>query len=298
MPLAGHILGPLLLAAQPVPTAEAQEAPTISDGIVVTAPPSASERRKQLRSMARTLIRAPRNGRPIARFFYPVCPQVIGLERADAAAIEQRIRDNATQLGLGPEAGADCTPTIRIAFMGPRAGSSDTWLDDGSAPIEHLTRAERLRVLNEQGPVRAWSKTKLRDKEGRPFVFDEGFTEIRNLDRKDYRVTNEITGAAVLIAREAAEGKTLAQLADYATMRALAGTNGAGRNVRASTILTLFTGSDAPDGLTVFDRALLSQLYGSAKNAWVRSVYKTIAARAVDMERAARDAGNTHPSKQ
>ena len=292
MPISGLKLAPLLLATHPPPPSSYSEPQQDGDGIVVTPPPSEANRRKELREIVRELIRKPRRGRPIARFFYPICPQILGLKPADAAAIAQRMRANAQAIGLGQNAKSNCKPNITVAFLGPDSGPPDKWLRYDSSAVSHLARWQRMRVLAEQGPVRAWSRTQVRDADGRPFRFDEGFTEVRYLGRLEYEVTNEITGAAVLIERGAAEGKSLRQLADYVTMRALARTNGADSEVSASTILLLFDRAEPPSGLTAFDFALLSELYAAPRNSWERSIYRRIAARTVEMERSAGEPAN------
>ncbi|MEM7666213.1 MAG: hypothetical protein AAF250_10200 [Pseudomonadota bacterium] len=265
---------------------QAEQSASQEPTIIVTAPKSDAERRKELREMARNVIRPPRQGRPIARFFYPVCPKVVGLDPASAEAIEARIRANAEEFGIGANPDRDCTATVRVAFMSTRAGPPESWLSYSSPALAHLVKYQRQRVLEEDGPVRAWNKTKMRDFDGRPIRFDEGFAEIK-AHRGAPIVTNEITGAAVLIGRKAAEGKSVRQLADYASIRSFVGTGAADGNALApaQTILALFQSDNPPSELTTFDRALISQLYSTSKNSWQRRVYLNVAAQALRSER-------------
>ena len=62
-------------------------------------------------------------------------------------------------------------------------------------------------------------------------------------------------------------GKTLLQLADYATMRSLAFTRETRGEPAAATILSLFDGDGPkPERLTAFDLAYLDSLYDGMPN--------------------------------
>lgn len=265
--------------------------------IVVTPPITQGERREQLRDFARAVIREPRRGLPIARFRFPVCAKVIGLADDDARAIETRIHDNAARIGLGADPDPDCTPTIRAAFMAPGAGPPESWLSDDSPQLAHLPIWQRRELQAEAGPVRAFNRVIVRDHEGQPIngsekngrVMDAGIpTLVDPLGASDPINVAEITGAAILIEREAADGFTLAQLADYITLRTLlaTGTPDADTIVAAPTILTLFQGRDAPAGMTSFDEALLQALYRASRNSTPRRVISDVAVRTVRAERA------------
>lgn len=282
----------LLAPAQP---ALAEPPPVVGKPIIVRPPPTEAERHKELRDFTRAVIRPPRMKQPVAKFFYPVCVTVLGLEAEAAGVIAARIRENAEALGVGADRSPDCVPTVRVAFMAPTAGSASGWLTMESPQLAHLPPDQRSRVLTETGPVRAWNKVAVRDVDGRAFRPQFGdqlrfptFSEFEPLSTSDPIVTTEITGAAVLIARDAAHGLTLGQLADYATMRALIGTGVPEGGAPAPTILTLFTDAEPPAELTDFDRALVRELYDASRNAKPRRVYNDIARAAVAAERSGR----------
>jgi hypothetical protein len=92
-------------------------------------------------------------------------------------------------------------------------------------------------------------------------------------------ISVEVTGSVVMIELAQANGKTLTQLADYATMRTLANTNGLDpQSVPAApTILTLFQDEDAPAELTQFDRSLISGLYSTTTRGRENRFYSRIA---------------------
>ncbi|MEM7689707.1 MAG: hypothetical protein AAF291_11865 [Pseudomonadota bacterium] len=283
------------LAADPADGDEARA----KKPIIVTAPLSEGERRKQLRAFTREIVRPPRRDRPIARFRFPICVQVKGLPPEDARAIEGRIRENAQALASGANDDPDCTPTVRVAFMAPAAGPAQVWLSQDSKQLSHMPIYQRQRVLAEKAPVRAWSKTVLRDQFGQPLRLldkngrvigeQDGFVLIDQFSASDPIHVSETTGAAVLIERDAAEGFTLAQLADYITMRALLDTSPPDpkRPPSAPTILTLFDKGPSPKGLTPYDEALLRGVYDAPRNSAPRRIIANTAANVARFERRA-----------
>ena len=254
--------------------------------IIVRPPLTENERKQELREFTKQIVRPPRMRHPVAKFFYPICPQVLGLATDDAEAIAERIRENARALGVGANTDPACLPTVKVAFMAPAAGTSERWLTVDSVQLAHLAIYERERVLAENGPVRAWNRVVVRDFNGEPIEVGT-MIQIEPYSRNDPIVTTEITGAAVLIAREAAVGFTLAQLADYITMRTLIGTGAplSEEGVPADTILTLFDKPDPPAEMTSFDRALVAELYNASRNSSPRRIYNDIARAAVKSER-------------
>jgi hypothetical protein len=265
--------------------------------IIVTPPKSAGERRAQLRRFTRQIVRPPRRGRAIARFRFPICPQVIGIAAEDARVIEARIRATAVRIGLGANDDATCTPTIRVAFMAPAAGPAERWLGLHSSQLAHLPIYQRRAVLEEIGPVRAFNRVVLRDSNGQPLRGGErngrvigGLDtppQIEPFSASDPVHVNETTGAAILIERDAAQGFTLAQLADYITMRTLLGTSepDRGEPLAASTILSLFQSGNPPDSLTAFDLALLDSLYNASRYSSATRVIAVTARKTVEAER-------------
>ena len=267
--------------------ASADESSAAGTTIIVRPPATESERRQELREFTKQIVRPPRMHQPIAKFFFPVCPQVRGLAAADAEVIAERMRQNARALGIGANEDPKCAPTILVAFMSPAAGPPEKWLSAHSPQLAHLAARERERVLSEAGPVRAWNRVEVRDFYGQPQVVGETtLIDPQPKSKTDPIVTTEITGAAVLIARDAAEGLTLAQLADYATMRTLIGSGAPpdGELTPVETILSLFEDADPPVGMTSFDKALVAELYNASQNSSARRVYNDIAAAAVRSE--------------
>ena len=291
-------IGLMFTAAPPAADESTQGAdppPSQSTTIIVTPPASQSELREELRDFTKQIIRSPRLRQPVAKFLHPVCVKVLGLAAPDAEAIAQRIRAHARDFGIGSDDNPDCIATVRVAFMAPEAGPPERWLSADSPAIAHLAGYQREQVLREAGPVRAWNRVAVRDVNGRAFRVRLGdqlrfpeYTEVEAFNSSDPIVTTEITGAAVLISREAAHGFTLAQLADYATVRTLIGTSAPSRDgsLPAPTILSLFDDAEPPAEMTSFDRALVAELYNASRNSSALRIYNDIARSAAEAKRA------------
>lgn len=253
-------------AAEDDSPARGKEAvPDAENRIVIEA--RRERRRDVLREQARAITRPPRIDRPLGTFKMPVCPQVYGMKREYAAVIEARFRDNLDRLGI--RAGSeDCRANVYILFVRD--------LDEGirevakSTPIfKALLSYQRDRVLNETGPVRAWNLSELRDEDGRPFAVDSGsglpINRPHIATRLRLPVTVEIVGSAVAFDVSGLPGKSLFQLADYATVRGLTAIDPDRRDDPRplDSILALFDeDSVPPEEMTLFDRAYLKTLYG------------------------------------
>lgn len=260
--LAGIVLGPV--------SAAAQDSRAESDDIVVTGQAATTPTRAEVSRQARSItppgdIRAT----PLARFEDRLCPGISGLKADYAGLMVARIRDHAEGLGMWMAEDGNCSPNFVIAFV-----------DDGQAAIAELERSqghlfdtltlpERRELLAETGPARVWTSTATRTRDGMPIarresLTDPPVTQMAMAHSKIYLSTREdITSVLVVFDRRQVAGRTLDQLADYATMRGLARTRPiAGEGTAMDTILSLFDESAPPPaGLTDFDRAYLASLY-------------------------------------
>lgn len=256
------MIGPaLLLAAQAATPAPAQTGPTV----VVEG------RRADRVTAARRLavkIAPYQSGRdPLPRFTDPICPAADGLPGPVAAAFAARVRTDAAQAHI-PVAGAGCTPNIIVLFP-----------PDGREAVRALRRARpglfaalapdrTRRLTDEPGPVRAWSYTQLRSRDGD----EERLATLTHLPAPELYVRDasilktttrmDVDGAVVVIDQPAAIGKTINQLADYVAMRTMAQAKPVDADGGEPTILRLFDPDTQPTaGLTAFDQAYLRAFY-------------------------------------
>lgn len=243
--------------------------PTAPDEIVVTALPD--EDRQTLDRQARAISHLTGSGllhEPLARFQAPVCPGVIGLPRQLAELMVYRIRFNAQRVGMSVAAEDGCEPNIIVAFIKDGQATVERLAQTRSHIFSELTRAERLELLAETGPVRVWTNTAVRSRQGDSLRGRRDHVEVPVVNVANthshiflaHRI--DIESAVVVFDGPALSGLSINQLADYATMRSFARTRAPEGQAPAETILTLFSADEErAAGLTPFDLAYLTGLY-------------------------------------
>lgn len=210
---------------------------------------------------------------PLARIDDRVCPGVIGLKREFAEMMVGMIRQRAEMFGLPLAKESKCTPNILVLF------SSDGRA--ALAELEHKYRSisavlslrETRELTKEEGPARVFSIVETRMLNGMPIGRSNDLMKppVGMADGGHSRITlgtqRAIVASLVVFDRKAAYGLTLAQLADYAVMRAFARTRDVATGQSLDTILELFDkDGPKPAGLTAFDRAYLAALYEGVPN--------------------------------
>lgn len=264
---------PMLIACGSAIDARAQSSPPSGDEIVVQAELEKAER--QVEALTREITRRPRTDKPISKRYSAVCVGVYGLSADFAHVLISRIEENARTLGIHV-LGEGCQVNTLVAFT-----------NDSRAEIERLRKAEPWlfetlldyeydRILRGNGAAQAWHSTQVKGADGKPLrtemlpcppvcppreaeINDQAFAS--NISQQ-LRV--DIEGSIAVFDNAHVPGKSIQQLADYATMRLFAPTDDVSNGApgEMSTILSLFAeDGDAPDGLTAFDRAYLGALY-------------------------------------
>jgi hypothetical protein len=261
----GAFCAPLPLAAQSAPPPDAAS----GKEIVVTGKtekPSSDEVFEEARGVSRV---GPHQDYVVAlpRFWAPVCPGVAGLRTASAESMVDRMRENLARLKV-PLAKEGCSPNLVVAF----ADDGRTLLSslDDKRPFELISQSERAEMLTDPKPVHVWNNIAPRwTGQGHPPRDWLHASVWGQLDRTSMPVSYDIVSALVVFDREAVLGMTLAQLADYATMRGLSHTRPASGDQPMATILSLFDegGGAGPDELTSFDVGYLRSLYWDQPNA-------------------------------
>jgi hypothetical protein len=231
---------------------------------------------------------------PLPRFEDRLCPGVLGLREDAAAYIIHRIRYNAEQLKLrlAPDDGK-CEPNLIVALLENAQGQLVELARRRGYMLAGLSVTERGDLLDSPGAARVWVNTATRTNTGMPVPSqrDAGSAPERTISydaesgapvklplppvaagsaahsRIYFPVREDILSVMVLFDAELVRGKSLLQLADYATMRGMAFTRETSGEVPASTILSLFDGDGPkPERLTDFDLAYLQSLYDGIPN--------------------------------
>ena len=270
--------GALIISTAAWAQADTATPPTRSrDNIVVTGraegeAPTEREVTRQARAITEpgALRRA-----PLPRFEDRLCPGVIGLKADAASLMIDRIRDTAARLDLWlTEDDGTCSPNFIVAFVEDGQADLQRIADNQYWMFRDMSRADQRDLLEEEGPVRVWTITQIRTRDGIPVPRSDSLFAPPQVNTwmahsKIYLpIREDITRVVVLFDKEGVKGKTLLQLADYSIMRGLARTRPVSESGQAmDTILALFdTAGSPPLQMTEFDRAYLGAVYDGIPN--------------------------------
>ena len=202
---------------------------------------------------------------PLARFEEPICPGVIGLPFDLAGPLIVRVRAVADAVGIDTAKASDCRPNVIIAFTGDGKADLQEIANRDSSLLSGMTYWERKKVLKVDGPVRAFSLVATKSNTGMSGSGNGQQFETTIASRLVLSTRRDIAIAVVLFDADAADGKTVTQLADYTAMRTFARTKPPKGDVYYGTILQLFDNVEpAPERLSDFDIAYLQAVYTGA----------------------------------
>lgn len=261
----------------------AQAAEGEPDAIVVT---GNREQQAQIAAQqAKAVTLKPLADNPLPRFYAPICVKVFGIDPAYGAVIRERVMHNARTLNL-PLGKSDCQPNVWIGFTRNSKVEVERLRKQLPEMFGTLSKVDIERIFRGSGAAQAWQATEVRGADGRPIPLIE--IEIGGVKRQvpyssQYQtgrltamVRSDIYGAIVVFDAARASGRTVQQLADYATMRILAPVEDFETTPEygAPTILQLFAeDADAVDGLTEFDWAYLAAFYKLDRGAKASAVH-------------------------
>lgn len=209
---------------------------------------------------------------PLPRFEDRVCPGIIGLETEFAELMVSRLRMNAQEFGLRLASDGDCDPNLVIAFVEDSRAYLADLIERRGYLFREMTPTEREAMLDEADASGVFHQVSARTRDGIRVGRRDNLAQIPEAGMwqahsRIYRpVRQDITYSLVLLSKDDVSGLTLRQLADYATLRALATEFPEEAGESEASMLTLFSGSERPEELTTFDRAWLTRLYAGIPN--------------------------------
>ncbi|MEL1249073.1 hypothetical protein [Aurantiacibacter gilvus] len=212
---------------------------------------------------------------PLPRFEDRICPGVLGMEREYAELMVAHLRDNVEMFGLRLAGSEEegCEPNLVIAFVDDGRGYLQELMQRRSYLFADMDRPDREELVAGDAPYRVWHQVAARTRDGIRVGSRENLTQppeagMWQAHSRIYRpVRHDITYALVLIDSAAVEGLTLRQLADFATLQALATEFPDGAEDNPGSMLRLFEGDDtAPESLGPVDAEWLAQLYNGIPN--------------------------------
>ena len=276
----GSIVAFLALPGESVLLAQSQPtvAPTDEATIVVT-----GNREKQAAAaavQAKVITQKPSGDVPLPRHYAPLCVITFGIDPNYGEVLAQRVSDNARLLGLAV-GGPGCSPNVWIGFVSNSKAEVAKLRKTNPEMFTGLKQFEIDRIFGGSGAAQVWNSTEQRSVDGKPLasMTINGREVKTNPQYQGGRtvspIRTDINGSLVIFDRVRANGLTVQQLADYATIRILAPVQDIAR-VEPGTvpsILTLFAvDSENPEGLTEFDWSYLSALYRLDRGAKAASI--------------------------
>lgn len=262
----------LLLAATaaialPPMQAVAQEKADTPGEIVVSG--VLDEEQPVVNQVTRTITQRPRTGKPLSRQYAQVCVGVFGMAPEYAQVIITRVEANARALDI-PVGGDGCQVNTLIGFVKDSKAEVVKLRKEQPWLFSTMLDYQYERILKGNGAVQAWHATMVKGANGKEFasaviagrevVINKQFSASNIADQ----VRVDMEGSIVLFDTAFVPGKTLQQLADYASMRSFASVLDLsdGDPAGPPTILTLFNkDGTAPDGLSPYDWSYLTALY-------------------------------------
>lgn len=227
---------------------------------------------RQIDNFVRVLTDTPMEGQ-ISRFDWAVCPTVAGLSSRQNIEAAERMRAVAEAAGLNV-ARPGCKANVLVVVADDSKKFVD-WLRNKEPRFFEGVSPKEMGLLSRGGPAEAWHVEGRLDADGREVPYDRIKGEYIN-ERTDVpsRLSTDsrpnFTAAIVVLDSHALGGLTVAQLADYAAMRAYARTDPSLlAKSSAPSILTILdapVGSSVPVTLTEWDMAYLKSLYASNGN--------------------------------
>jgi len=211
---------------------------------------------------------------PLARFEDALCPGIVGVQQDSAETMVGLIRQNAGELGLPLADPATCEPNLLVVVM----DDSESYLKDLRKRRPYLFgwlgKAELQALFDTPGPAHTWTQVVTSSRDGHPVYQSQSLTDLPWTTMMAAHsliyvpVRRDIASAMVLIEKKAVQGLSVAQVADYATMRGLSGDQAERLQAPGNTILGLFAaGAEAkPPGLTRSDKIFLKTLYSTMPN--------------------------------
>lgn len=219
----------------------------------------------QLETLTREISQT--HGGQLARFEDAVCIAVSGFEDPYNAIFAQRMAQDAAQAGL--QVGrAGCHPNVVVLITDhPQQELMSLARHDSFLTSIGARDTDVTLLAKSAGPAWTLTFTELRNTLGNHAVVGSDVDDLApRLRIYDSTIINlpqrqDIAAVLMVIDSSAALGKNLAQIADYAAFRSMADLRSAAPVTSEPTILTLFKGDPAPNGLTTYDQAYLKGLY-------------------------------------
>lgn len=227
---------------------------------------------------------------PLARFEERICPGIVGLDGEQATKLVQLIRENVVKLG-GKVAEPGCTANATVILVDQPVEFVKAFAKREPAYFTMTPREFKLFTAQPRTVV-SWHVTETRARDGQELdgakqlsdrkktLFNTNAANSTGINATVVRqsaatrlYTNtreEMAFGFAAIERQKLTGKTMRQLADFATMHLLLDIRQDAGAGNPQSILSLFeerpVGASAPPEMSLLDRAMVEGLYSPSEN--------------------------------
>jgi hypothetical protein len=216
----------------------------LAAGVAHAQPPNAAGPKRDALGFVKAA--APSGHYTVGRWTRPICVRVIGLEPQQTQAVRTRVEEVARQFGIDVQVQGCQRANVEIGFTENAQGMVNSVAKTG------LLGDTNVKTVSHA--IQSWYQTNGRD--GDPLI---------NASAPPEAAARTLLNAMVIVDVSRAQGKSLTQLADYATLLALSEHSSDDRCSALPSVGELFAGPcpgrAAPKGLTPADNGYLSALY-------------------------------------
>ena len=278
-----------LIASAAYPAAAQVPGARADDPIVVEGQRDTEDRPSVVTKLRRMIDES--SGDQLARFEDEICPAVIGMPADWTTILTRIIRENVVATG-GKLGQAGCQVNAAVIFIDQP--QELLWALNKEEPSFFMNMSPR-EFDQFSGPRRAaysWHTVNTYTKDG---VHMDKVSRFASATRLYTNVREEMESGLVVIDRRATIGKSLRQLADFATMHLMLDVNWRTPHTDRSSILSLFHAHDEgpPLRMSSFDRNALSGFYLQRENNRTADQQRQNIARAIERQEAGKPAVGT-----
>jgi hypothetical protein len=245
--------------------AQTPSEPAASDEAIVVEGQRPTERPPSVITQLRTII-AEADSDQLARFEMAVCPMVIGMPRDITAVLTRLIKENVVAVG-GKVAEPGCSVNAAVIFIDNPLELVRALHKEEPSFFYTFTPREFYYFAEQPQPVFSWHLTNTYTRDG---AYYSKVIRHASASRLYTNIREEMEAGIVVVDRAQTKGKTLRQLADFATMHLLLDVKPRAGRFDKSSILSLFEkrmkGSSPPPRFSRFDQAALTGFYTQREN--------------------------------
>lgn len=249
---------PFAALSAPVPAQQAGAAP--SDPIVVEGQRPGADRPSVVSRLRQMIDET--DGEQLARFEDEICPMVIGMPADWTAILTRIVRENVVEAGG------------KVGAAGCKVNAAAIFIDQPQELVLALHKAEPFFFMNMsprefdqfssvRRPAYSWHTINRYTRDG---IHMDKVVRQAAATRLYTNIREEMESGLVVIDRQATIGKSLRQLADFATMHLMLDVNWRSPRIDRSSILALFADREPPLRMSSFDRGALSGFYLQREN--------------------------------